>query len=241
MRSLAIDPHQILSENISRGLAQEGFLLDRTANARKALWMAKTIPYDLIFLCVENRLDLVSACQKLAEEIPSAFLVALLPYVDLKERTRLFDCGLDEIITYPCYFRELLAKVRSLARREKKPAGRTGCFSLDNLEIDPEKFSVRRGSREIYLRRKEFDLLYFLFRNQGKVMSKVRILEGVWDSNSDSLTNTLEVHILKLRRKIDNGAAGEPRLIHTIYGRGYLFGLRPGSGATPTTGTPPVN
>jgi DNA-binding response OmpR family regulator len=100
---------------------------------------------------------------------------------------------------------------------------------------------VRRGSREIYLCRKEFDLLHFFFRHQGKVLSKIRILEGVWDSNSDALTNTLEVHILKLRRKIENGATERPRLIHTVYGRGYLFGLRAGSGAMPTTGMAPLN
>jgi DNA-binding response OmpR family regulator len=241
MRVLAIDPQKNLSKNIIGGLAQEGFLLDQTANIRKALWMAKTIPYDLIFLSITNQTILTETAQKLASDSSPAFLVGLLPYIDLEKRVQLFDYGLDEIVTYPCYLRELLARIRSLTRREKKPGGGMGIFRLDDLTIEPDRFAVRRGSREIYLRRKEFDLLLFFFRHQDKILSKVRILEGVWDSNSEALNNTLEVHILKLRRKIDTGAADEPRLIHTVYGRGYLFGLRPGSGATPNTGVPPLN
>jgi len=239
MRALAIDPDRIFSRDIVSGLGQEGFLVDRAGNLQKAVWMARTIPYDLIFLNFSNLAKLIETVRKLAEESPSAFLVAMLPYVNVERRVQLFDQGLDEIIIYPCYFRELLVKIRGLTRREKKPPPKSASFRLDNLEIEPDKFLVRRGSREIYLCRKEFDLLYFLFRHQGKVLSKIRILEGVWDSNSDALTNTLEVHILKLRRKIGNGAAGRPRLIHTVYGRGYLFGLR--SGAIPTTGTLPVD
>jgi len=241
MRALAIDPQKILSQNIIRGLSQEGFSIDHTTRVRKALWMAKTIPYDLVFLNIADLEVLTETAQRLASDGSVAFLVAMLPYVDLEKRIQLFDYGLDEIVTYPCYYRELLAKIRGLTRREKRPLRPAASWRLGDLVIEPDNFMVRRGPREINLRRKEYDLLCFLFRFQGRVLSKIRIMEGVWDANSDSLTNTVEVHILKLRRKIDPGAAGEPRLIHTVYGRGYLFGLRSGSGAMPTTEAPPVN
>lgn len=227
MRVLAIDPRQTVNQYLLNGLNQEGFLVDRASNLPKALWMARTIPYDIIILQIESFEALIKIANKLVEASSSTFLMALLPNVSLEEKIRLLENGLDEVIGYPCSFRELTIKMRSLLRREKSINKICQNLEIGSLKINLEKFTVERGNHEIYLRRKEFDLLYFLFRNQDRVLTKVSILEGVWDSNADVLTNTLEVHILNLRRKIDKGFPRESRLIHTIYGRGYLFGLRP--------------
>jgi len=234
MRILAIDPNQVATPRLTRGLAQEGFSIDRAVSLQKGLWMARTVPYDAILLFLTSYKILCETLDSLAEESPSAFFIALLPSVTLENKIQLFERGMDEIIVYPCSFRELVLRIRTLLRREKCANSDFNRFEVDDLLIDLEKFMVRRGRKNILLRRKEFDLLYFLFRNQGKVLSKVNIMEGVWDSNADTTTNTLEVHILNLRRKIDNGIANQHRLIHTVYGRGYLFGLR-FSGTIPAT------
>ena len=135
--------------------------------------------------------------------------------------------GADEIIYQPFSFRELVLKMKILEKREKNNPQKSRIYQIDDLFIDPDTFTAKRGGKQIYLRRKEFDLLCFLFQNEGRVITKLTILEAVWDCNADLLTNTLEVHIVNLRRKIDEGYPSNRRLIHTTYGRGYRFGLTP--------------
>lgn len=233
MRVLAIDPKQYFNQILLKGFKQEGFLVDRAGSIPKALWLMKTTPYDIVILNYVSFENLIKVSKEVVEESPSAFFMALLPGVSLEEKINLFESGIDEVVAYSCSFREMIIKMRSLLRREKNLVVGQKFLEIDNLKIDPERFVVQRGEVEIYLRRKEFDLLHFFFRNQGKVISKMSILEGVWDTNADVLTNTLEVHILNLRKKIDDSIPWDRRLIHTIYGRGYLFGLRPS--VTPAT------
>lgn len=236
MRLLAIDPDLFLSPRILWALNQEGFIVDRTKEIKKGVWMAKTNLYEIIFLLIPDRQTLIDVFKKINGEQPGAFIIALVGPSSTDTRVVLLEMGLDEALYYPCPFRELVAKMRSMLRRVKSVGEPPLCERFDDLTIDPANFSVKRGETEIFLRRKEFDLLLYLFRNAGKVVTKTNILEGVWDANADLFTNTLEVHVLNLRRKIDSGYPPERKLIHTVYGRGYLFGLRPlMSGVTPAT------
>lgn len=236
MRVLAIDPEKRIENCLITGLSQEGFLVDRAVNWQKALWLSRSTTYDLILLYLFSDKRFFKEIKKLVEASPSTFLIVLASKISLEEKIALFEIGVDEISSCFSSKRELILKMHNLLRWEKNVSVNQNSFQLGGLKLDPSRFLVYRGNREIILRRKEFDLLYFLFRNQDRVLTKVKILENVWDSNSDVLTNTLEVHILNLRRKIDKGVAYEQRLIHTIYGRGYLFGLRPSfSGEIPAT------
>lgn len=236
MRLLAVDPDCLFGPGILRALSQEGFIVDKTKEVAKGVWMGRTNLYDIVLLLISDQKSIMDAFQKINQDQPGVFIVALVGPKYADSRMVLLEAGLDDIIYYPCSFREFIIRLRTMLRRIKNVTDTSFNEGVDDLTIDPISFCVRRGKTEIILRRKEFDLLYFLFRNSGKVITKNNILEGVWDLNADLFTNTLEVHVLNLRRKIDSGYPPEHRLIHTVYGRGYLFGLRPtASSVTPAT------
>lgn len=229
MRLLVIDPEDALAPATLRGLKEEGFIVDKVSRFSKGVWMAKTNPYDLVIIscCLFN--DLCSWAKDLSEEPSRAFILALTMSFSPKSKISLMESGADETIQHPCSFRELILKIKILLRREKNKNIASGSANLvlDDLTVDLSTFRVFRGGRELILRRKEFDLLHYFARNQEKIITRTEILENVWDSNTDLLTNTLEVHILNLRKKLDADCPAKKRLIHTIYGRGYLFGSRP--------------
>ncbi|MFH1182997.1 MAG: response regulator transcription factor [Candidatus Moraniibacteriota bacterium] len=236
MRLLAIDPDALFSPGILRALSQEGFIVDKTKEVNKGIWMGRANLYDVILLLIPEQESIIDAFQRINQDQPSAFVIALIGPKNVDARVVLLEAGLDDALYYPCSFREFVVRIRSMLRRIKNTAEAPFFDKIDDLTINPLSFSVRRGKIDIILRRKEFDLLHYLFRNLDKVVTKSNILEGVWDANADLFTNTLEVHVLNLRRKIDSGYPPERRLIHTVYGRGYLFGLRPGvSAVTPAT------
>jgi two-component system copper resistance phosphate regulon response regulator CusR len=135
------------------------------------------------------------------------------------DRVRGLEVGADDYLTKPFAFRELLARVRALARR---PTLMSGTVRVADLEIDLASHKVVRAGRAIELTAKEFALLAFFARHVGTVVDRVAITSHVWDENHDPFTNVLEVLIRRLRRKIDDDF--EPKLIHTLRGAGYRFG-----------------
>lgn len=227
MRLLIIDPQKKLSFSVLQGLSQEGFITDRAILLKKGVWLARSNPYDVVILCCSSLEIITSLINQLNQECPDTYLLVLSEALPLEKRILLLEKGLDEAVIFPCSFRELVAKIRNLLRREKRGKENPGWFRVDDLVINPYNFTVYRGEKLIALRRKEFDLLLYLVRNVNRAITKTNILESVWDTNADLFTNTLEVHILNLRKKIDGSYPPERKLIHTIYGRGYLFGLRP--------------
>jgi len=227
MRILVISPDNSMTPKTAASLAREGFLVDKTRRVQKGIWMTRTNPYDMVILSIVSFEKLMDTVMKLTEEPSSIFFMALLTNPTLEKRIILLEHGTDEVLACPYSFRELTVKIHNLLRREKAINREPACLKIDDLVINANNFSVTRGRKEISLRRKEFDLLHYLYCNQGKVINKMNILEGVWDPNADIFTNTLEVHILSLRRKIDLDYPEEHKLIHTVYGRGYLFGLKP--------------
>ncbi len=229
MRLLIIDTDDTpISPRFLLGFKEEGFLVDETKNWQKGIWLAKTNFYDLVIITDNQFEKTFSQIKILAKECPKTFLLVFFDALSLKEKICLLEEGADEVCNCFLPFREIIIKVRILLRREKSSSWSEKTFvEVDNLLLYPETFQVFRGGKEIYLRRKEFDLLYFLMRNQNRVITKIDLIESVWDVNTDFLTNTLEVHILNLRKKIDGTFSQSKKLIHTIYGRGYLFGIRP--------------
>ncbi|MBM3256464.1 MAG: response regulator transcription factor [Candidatus Moranbacteria bacterium] len=228
MRLLVLDPQGMVKSSVFLGLQAEGFVIDRTNSVEKGVWMVKTNCYDLLILASHaGGKDIYLELEKIFDSSAAPINILLLVnFISLERKIFLLEKGVDEIINFPCSLRELVLKVKLLARREKSQEEKTGIYCSGDLIIDRNTFKVFRNGEEIALRKKEFDLLYYFLRHQGRIISRTQIMEGVWGADRDLFTNTLEVHILNLRRKIDRNSPANGRLIHTVYGRGYLFGLR---------------
>jgi DNA-binding response OmpR family regulator len=133
------------------------------------------------------------------------------------------DAGADDYLIKPFSLQELIARVRALLRRPKRIAGEI--LTLDDLVLDTVGRVVRRGKKEIRLTRKEFNLLEYLMKHEDTAVTRGMIVEKVWDSKTDPYSNTIESHIVTLRKKID--PEKRRRLLHTVPGIGYKFGFNP--------------
>jgi len=142
------------------------------------------------------------------------------------DRVRGLDAGADDYLCKPFAFEELLARLRVMVRRragETREAGTV--LAQADVRVDLSTQRVERAGRRLDLTAREYALLVFFLRHPGEVMSRTRIYEQVWDERYDGLSNTLEVHVMELRKKLE---AHGPRLIHTLRNRGYRFGAEPG-------------
>jgi DNA-binding response OmpR family regulator len=137
----------------------------------------------------------------------------------VENKVDLLNTGVDDYLTKPFSFQELKARLHALMRRPQDL--KANVVSIGDLTIDSLRHKVVRGTKEIYLTRKEFALLEYLTRHQGIVVSRGMIMEHVWDAEGDPFSNTIEAHILNLRKKVEVGS--KKKLIHTIPGRGYIL------------------
>jgi DNA-binding response OmpR family regulator len=180
-------------------------------------------PWDLIildwWLPGPDGLSLLRRYRQAGGEAPVLFLTARDAVSD---RVRGLDAGADDYLCKPFDFDELLARVRARVRRVGHGAG--GVLSYRDLKVDLAGGRTERAGKALDLTPKEVALLCFFVRHPGEVLSRSRIYDHVWDESFDGLSNTLEVHVKELRRKLE---AHGPRLIHTLRGRGYLFGDPP--------------
>ena len=189
-----------------------------------AIKIAETKAPDLILLDVMmpglSGYDVCSRLKQIEEtkDIPIIFLTAKADENDIEMA---FDAGGVDYVTKPFAFEELLARVRAVVR--KAGSGRAALIKADDLEIDPVTHKVKRGGVNIDLTSKEYALLEYLARNNGKVITRTMISEHVWDIDFDTGTNIIDVYINYLRKKVDSGHS--KKLIQTMRGRGYRFGL----------------
>ena len=160
-------------------------------------------------------------CRRLRERGNRSPILMLTAKANVEDRVTGLEAGADDYLTKPFAFQELVARVRALARRQ--PAMVDSKYTVADLVIDMSSRRVERRGKPIALTAKEWDLLEVLVRNQDTVLSRTAITERVWDENHDPFTNVLEVLVRRLRRKIDDGF--EPKLIHTVRGAGYRFGV----------------
>ncbi len=218
MRLLIVEDDPELAEVLARGFGEQGIDTVRAATVATAKSQVLLGQFDVILLDVMlpggSGFDL---CRDLRRGGHSAPILMLTARDTVDDRVRGLDAGADDYLTKPFAFRELLARVRALARR--RPALVAQQVEVADLFVDLPSRKVTRGGRSIGLTAKEFALLECLLLHTGQVVDRATITAHVWDDNHDPFTNVLEVLVRRLRRKLDD--AFEPKLIHTLRGAGY--------------------
>jgi DNA-binding response OmpR family regulator len=215
---------------LKRGLEAEGFVVDVADDGEQALQLCHDHRYALIILDVMlPAVDGVEVCRSLRRERTQSLILMLTAKDSVHDKIEGLRSGADDYLTKPFAFDELLARIGALLRRGpySEPAQ---VIAVGDLVLDPATRTARRGDRDIELTAKEFVLLRYLMANAGKVLSRSRILSNVWEHNSDTYTNIVDVYVRYLRRKID--PEGERPLIRTVRGAGYMIappGRDPGS------------
>jgi len=218
MKLLLVEDDEKIAATVKRGLEAEGFSVELAADGDEGLWRATEGSYDLLVLDImlpgRNGYRLCAELRAADNWTPILMLTA--KDGDLDEAEAL-DTGADDYLTKPFSFPVLVARIRALLRRtpDHKPAP----VSVGDLRIDPAQRRVWVGEQERTLTTREFDVLEFLVRRAGRVLSKEEILAGVWDDDFDGDPNIVEVYVLRLRRKLDP-PDGRHR-IQTIRGAGY--------------------
>ncbi len=220
MRVLLIEDNHKIANAIKKGLEQESFAVDLAYEGLKGYDLAATEDYDVIVLdLMLPQMDGITICKKLrhVENIHTPILI-LTAKGRVEDRVEGLNCGADDYLTKPFSFSELLARIRALSRRPKKIIDTV--LKCKGLTLDTTNYTVKRNNKEIELTKKEFALLQFLMRNKGRIVSKEKIINHIWDYDADVLPNTVEVYIGYLRNKIEKPYKGE-KLIHTVRGFGY--------------------
>jgi two-component system copper resistance phosphate regulon response regulator CusR len=227
IRVLVIEDEPEIADFIVRGLREEGLTVEGAADGDAGWHALQTGTWDVVlldwWLPGPDGLTLLRRFRQAGGTAPVLFLTARDAVSD---RVRGLDSGADDYLCKPFSFEELLARVRALARRQDRTPGTL--LSQADVRLDLATHRAERGGARLDLTPKEEALLVFFLRHAGEVLSRTRIYEQVWDERYDGLSNTLEVHVMELRKKLE---AHGPRLIHTVRGRGYLFGEAPDAGA----------
>ena len=205
---------------LSRGLAEEGHSVEHVSEGRDGLFRATDGTFDLIILDRMvpglDGLSLLKAMRAAQVETPVLILSALASVTD---RIEGLESGSDDYLVKPFSFGELLARVNALVRRGEGRAAPDLRVVVGDLEIDPLSRVVRRSGRVIDLKPREYRLLEYLARNEGRVVTRTMLLEQVWDYHFDPGTNVIDVHVSRLRRKLEDGF--ERPILHTVRGAGY--------------------
>lgn len=221
MKLLVIEDDRVTRDYLVKGLREHGHAVDCAANGVDGLHLATSERYDLLVLDrMLPKLDglaVLAALRSSGNQAPVIILSAL-SHVD--ERIRGLRAGGDDYLAKPFSFAELLLRIDNLLARARPADGRVTELVLGDLTMDLVGRRLERGGEEIRLQPKEFQLLQYLLEHQGEVVSRTLLFEAVWDYNFDPQTNVIDVHIAKLRKKLE--ADGRSQLIHTVRGVGYV-------------------
>lgn len=209
------DPNMVLS--LSLALNNAGFKVDSASDGLTGLDLARFNKYDLILLdCNLPKLNGFEIVKRLrASKCPTPIII-LTVLGELNDKLELFNLGADDYLIKPFALSELLARLKALLRRPQNLQGEI--LRVGNLALDPDRFLVTKNDIRIPLSAREFSLLEYLMLNQGKYLARQNIIEKVWDENADPFSNTVEVHIMNLRKKLETETE---HYIFTASNRGY--------------------
>jgi two-component system, OmpR family, response regulator MprA len=218
-RVLVVEDDVEIADVLRRTLRQEGHEVRSAGDGVSALEAAEDFVPDLVILDLGlPKLDGVEVCKRLRSTSDVSILI-LTARTQTDDRVVGLDAGADDYLVKPFERKELLARMRALMRR--RPPRGVASLTVGDLRLNPDTREVYRGDRPIELTNREFELLEYLARNQKLVVSRERLLEDVWGYDPFEQTNTIDVFISNLRRKLES--AGEPRLLHTKRGAGYVL------------------
>lgn len=221
MRLLLVEDNPKLARSISRGLRAEGYAVDVAADGEAALMHAGVWEYDGLILDVLLPIrDGIDVCRSLRERGSWVPILMLTARDGVDDRIAGLDAGADDYLAKPFDFAELLARVRALVRRA--PRERPSRIVRGDLTIDPATHEVVRGTTAVELTAREFAVLEYLARRTGQVVSRTELLEHVWDANYDGSTNVVDVHVARLRRKLQR-PSDRGNLIRTVRGVGLML------------------
>lgn len=221
MRILVAEDDRPVASFLKKGLEAEHYAVDIVPDGQEALYMAEEYDYDLLLLdLVLPKMDGLQVLRQIRNRKRNLPVLVLTGRTRVEDRVKGLDFGADDYMIKPFAFRELTARVRALLRRGEGPVDFK--LQVDDLEMNLVERTVRRGERRIELTPKEFALLEYLMRNQGRAVSRPMIIEHVWNFSFDTMTNVVDVYINYLRKKVDEGEAR--KLIHTVRGVGYRIG-----------------
>jgi DNA-binding response OmpR family regulator len=222
IKVLLVEDESRLAEYIKKGLEENGFSVDVTYDGQIGKNFALSNSYDVMIFDVNlpkiSGLELTKQLRKEQIKTPIMMLTAM---GTVQDKVMGLDFGADDYLVKPFDFLELIARLNALHRRASDVSDLKKNIQVADLELDLNEKVARRDSNIIGLTSREFRLLEFFMRNQGKVVSRVEIAEKVWNLNFDTGTNTIDVYVNFLRKKIDQGYSN--KLIHTVIGRGYML------------------
>jgi DNA-binding response OmpR family regulator len=219
-RVLVVEDDDAIAQVLTRSLRMEGYEVRVAEDGIVALEQAHGFLPDLVVLDLGlpgmDGLEVAKELRNRDDDVP---ILVLTARDAVESRVEGLDAGADDYLVKPFERQELLARLRALLRR-RPPRGQAN-LSVGDLKLNPDTHEVARGDRAVDLTQREFELLEYLMRNERIVVSRQRLLDEVWGYDPFSMTNTIEVFVSNLRRKLE--ADGEPRLLHTIRGAGYVL------------------
>ena len=222
MRILVVEDDAKIASFVVNGLKQSGFAVDRCADGEEAHVLASTTSYDAAILDIMlPKLDGLSLLRQLRKEGVRIPVIILSAKASVDDRVKGLQSGGDDYLTKPFAVAEVLARLRALLRRSTPSQPEATRLRVADLELDLIRREAHRGGIELQLTQQEFALLEYLCRNAGRVVTRSMVLDHVWKMRFDTSTNVVDVHIHRLRNKVDRES--ERPLIRTIRGVGYVL------------------
>jgi len=222
VRILLIEDETKTLQSLQQGLEENEWTVDSASDGLSGLKLAQQHEYDVIVSDITMPgMSGLELCRQLRAEGLVTPLLLLTALSQTEDKITGFDAGADDYLAKPFEFRELLARIKALTRRQTATFKAENILRFKDLELDLDAKTVQRSGKEILLTPRELALLEYFLRNPGKVLSKTEIAEKVWDLDFDTGTNVIEVYVNYLRNKMDKGF--EQKLIHTQFGQGYIL------------------
>lgn len=222
MKLLIVEDNERVAQYLKKGLGEAGHTADHADNGRDGMFLAASEPYDAIIMdrMLPGGIDglgIIEALRRTGSKVPILILSALS---DVDDRIRGLKSGGDDYLVKPFAFGELLARLDALLRRSQDGRAQT-TLTLDDLSMDLLSHKVTRAGKTVALQPREFKLLEYLMRHANQVVTRTMLLENVWDYHFDPQTNVVDVHVSKLRQKLDAGSGRQ--LLRTIRNAGYML------------------
>jgi len=223
MKLLLVEDDAALVAAVSQGLRGAGYAVDTAGSGEECVGLLRLGTYDVMVLDLGlPDVDGITLLRRLRDDELTTPVLVLTARGELTDRVAGLDAGADDYLQKPFAFPELLARLRALLRRGV-PVAPT-ILRVGDLELDPARFEVQRRGQALSLTTKEFAILEYFMRHAGELITRTMLLDGCWDSSYEGLSNLVDVHVSRLRRKLE--IPGARPLLHTVRGAGFLLGER---------------